>query len=188
MPTPLPIGILLTPIVIAATAVATLVVLKGARAPRRLSLELGYQPDPGSSVSMTVSRYVGGHPAAAGPLPQPFVLLTTRHMAVFARRWGAKVFMIPWAKVEHVKLLDRAQMEMAAGSVRGLARGAVEAGEPEGQFLRVRFEDARGWWQNVIFELAPANRDEQVAAVERFWRNHDAGPEPDGAAPQPAAG
>lgn len=172
MPTPLPIGVLLSPLVIAATAIATLVVLKNTRAPRRLSFELGYQPDPGSSVSLTATRYVGGHPALPGPLSAPFMLLTTRHLAVFARRWGAKVFMIAWPKVEQIALLDRPQMEMALGSVRGLPRGAVEASLPEARFLRVRYEDDRGWWQNVIFELSAADGASQAEAVERFWRAH----------------
>jgi hypothetical protein len=169
MSTVLPIGVLLTPLVIAATAIATMAVLKSARTPRRLSAELGYSPDPGSSLSLTVARYVGGHPSAASPLAGPFLLLTTRHMAVFARRWGAKVFLIAWPKVEQVTLLDRAQMEMSIGSVRGLAPGALEASDPESRFLRVRFEDDRGWWQNVVFELCPTDCEEQTAAIERFW-------------------
>jgi hypothetical protein len=186
MPAPLPIGVLLSPIVIAATAVATMVVLKSARAPRRLSVELGYQPDPGSSISLSALRYVGGHPSLLAPLGSPFLLLTTRHLAVFARRWGAKVFLIPWSKVEQVTLLDRAQMEMAATAVRGLARGAVEASQPASRFLRVRFEDDRGWWQNVVFELADSDGDAQLEAVERFWRSHRL--DVDGITPQAAPG
>lgn len=186
MPAPLPLGVVIAPVVIAATAIATMVVLKGARAPRRLSAELGYQPDPGSSVSMTFTRYVGGHPALAQPLSAPFVLLTTRHLAVFARRWGAKVFMIPWAQVEHLTVLDRTQMDMAAGSVRGLARGAVEDSQPDARFLRLRIADERGWWQNVVFELAPACLAEQVEAVERYWQQHRDGLDDGGATPQAA--
>ena len=168
----LPIGVLLTPLVIAATAIATMAVLNGARAPRRLSAELGYQPEPGSSVSMTVARYVGGHPELATPLGSPFVLLTTRHLAVFARRWGTKAFLLPWPEIEDVAVLDREQMLLAAGSVRGLAKGAIEDGAPDARFLRVRFRDARGWWQNVLFELGAADAREQAETVETFWRTH----------------
>lgn len=181
MSAPLPIGVLLTPIVITVTTLATMAVLKGARAPRRLSAELGYQPEPGSSVSMTLARYVGGHPDVGRPIAEPFVLLTTRELAVFVKRWGSKALVIPWPKVEHVACLDRAQMDMAAGSVRGLTPNALAMSEPDAKFLRVRFEDHRGWWQNVIFELRVADAATQLEEVERYWRSHRGGTEPDGA-------
>jgi hypothetical protein len=38
----------------------------------------------------------------------------------------------------------------------------------------VRFADERGWWQNVVFELAATDSQEQFAAVERFWGAHRA--------------
>lgn len=160
------------PMVLAAMAVATMALTSGARGPRRVSAELGYNPDPAETVTMTLDRYVGGHPDVAAPSGAPHVLLTPLHLAVFARRWGAKLFLIPWPKVEAVTVLDRDKMVMAAASVRGLAAGALEAGAAEGEFLRVRFEDERGWWQNVVFELGGPHAKEQSAEVERYWRQH----------------
>lgn len=178
MPQGLPLSILLAPLIIAGTAVATMIMFNGVRGPRRVSQELGYQPDPTDSLSMTVNRYVGGHPELATPAPSPFLLLTTRHLAVFARRWGAKLFVIPWPKVEAVTLLDRPLMDLAVASVRGLSRGAMDEASPDGSFIRVRFEDDRGWWQNVIFEVGPGHGSQQLAEVERFWRQHKSAEEP----------
>jgi hypothetical protein len=66
-------------------------------------------------------------------------------------------------------------MEAAAIAVRGLAPGAIEATDPEARFLRVRYLDERGWWQNVVFELAPALAAQQVAEVEGYWEKYHQG-------------
>lgn len=178
MPAALPLPVLLAPFVIAAIAVALMLVLSGPRSPRRVNAELGYKPDPRACVSMDVARYVGGHPDLATPFPKPWLLMTERHLGLFARRWGAKLFLIPWEKVEHVALLDRQQMEQAAIAVRGLTPGAIEQGAPDNAFLRVRFEDERNWWQNVVFELPAPMASNQLAEIERHWQAHRHGAAP----------
>jgi hypothetical protein len=124
---------------------------------------------------MTLARYVGGHPDLDVPVTRPYVLLTHKHLGAFARNWGVKLFLIPWQHVEAVAVLTRAQMEAAAIAVRGLAPGAIEATDPEARFLRVRYLDERGWWQNVVFELAPALAAQQVAEVEGYWEKYHQG-------------
>lgn len=172
MPSTLPLTVLLTPIVIAITAVATMMALRGARPPRRLSDELGYQPDQSTTVSLTLDRYVGGHPAVGVPQAKPFMLLTSRDLALFTRRWGSKLFAIPWQKIEDVTFLEPGQMAMAAGSVRGLAPNALESAAPESNFLRVRFEDERGWWQNMVFEIGPGLGHQPRDEVMTYWQRH----------------
>jgi hypothetical protein len=165
----LPLSVLVAPFVIAATAIAMMAALSGSRAPRRLVSELGYKPDPAQALSLTAARYVGGHPELGFPVPRPFMLLTDRHLAVFARKWGVKLFMIPWEKVELISVLDRQQLDAAALAVRGLAPGAIAESAANGWFLRVRYEDERQWWQNVIFELPAALGQNQAQEIERFW-------------------
>jgi hypothetical protein len=164
---------LLVPIVIAATTVAFMMWFSG-RAPKRPVQTLDYKPDPTTSLSMTLARYVGGHPAIPTPVASPFALLTDRHLALYARRGGAMLFQLAWDKVEQVTALDRAQMEAASASVRGLVPDAFEASPPEARFLRIRFEDERGWWQNVVLELAPAHADEQEREVTAYWESYGA--------------
>lgn len=166
----LPMQFLIAPFVIAATAVAMMAALSGSRTPRRLALELGYRPDPARAFSLTIARYVGGHPAIGYPVLRPFMLLTDRHLALFARRWGVKLFMIPWDQVELISVLSREQLDQAAPSVRGLAPGALDGAASDGTFVRVRFTDERHWWQNVIFELPAIKGPSQGAEIERFWR------------------
>ena len=189
MSTSVPLTVLIAPFVIALMAVALMILVTGnrtgrtIRGPRPAGQELGYAIDAADAVSLTPARYVGGHPDRAQPMPSPYLLLTSRDLAVFARKAGALAFTIPWAKVETLTRLDAKQMAMAAAGVRGLAEGALEDLAPEAAFVRVRFEDERGWWQNVVFELAGAYADEQHQAIARAWR--DRAPEPPAEAPGP---
>lgn len=178
----LPPSLLFAPIFIAMAAIAVMIGLSGSKGPRRLSNELGYRLEPGAATGMTLARYVGGHPDLDVPVGKPYVLLTHQHLGAFARSWGVKLFLIPWQHVEAVAMLPRAQMEAAAIAVRGLAPGAIEASAPESQFLRVRYKDERGWWQNVVFELAPALAAQQFAEVQTFWQKYHQG-EADAIAP-----
>ncbi|MNS24362.1 hypothetical protein D3C72_562080 [compost metagenome] len=183
----LPLPYLVVPVFIALTAVAAMIGFQGAKTPRRLSTELGYKPEPNAALSMTPGRYVGGHPDLEGPVAKPHVVLTHRHLAAFARAWGVKLFAIPWNKIEAVSTLTRQQMEAAAIAVRGLRPGAIDAADPEARFVRVRYQDERGWWQNVILELAPAHAPQQAQEIESFWARYkdvpDPAPEPDAKAP-----
>lgn len=181
----LPIHLLVAPMLIALAAVAAMIGLSGAKTPRRLTSELGYKPDPAAAMSMTLARYVGGHPDLAPPVGKLYVMLTHRHLAAFTRAWGVKLFLVPWNKVEAVTVLDRAQMEAASIAVRGLQPGAIEASAPDATFVRVRYQDARGWWQNVILELAPDMAGQQVEAIQRFWAEHRDQPDPEPAAVTP---
>lgn len=176
MPTSISSQVLLAPLVIAVTTVAFMLLVSKNRGEAREGAKLGYKPDAAQSLSMTLARYVGGHPAVAAPLASPFVLLTDRHLVLYARRGGALVFEIPWPTIDQVTVLDRPQMEAAAVAVRGLAPGALDGASPDGRFLRVRFEDERGWWQNVVFELAPPHDDEQAREVTAFWERHREAP------------
>lgn len=197
MSTSLPLTVLIAPFVIALMAVAFMILFSGgrqakaSRGPRPAGQELGYAIDANDAVSLTPARYVGGHPERAMPMPSPYLLLTRRDLAAFARKGGPLVFSIPWAKVETMTRLDAKQMAMAAAGVRGLAEGALEDIAPEAAFVRVRFEDERGWWQNVVFELAGTYADEQHQALARAWRDReqaapDAAPEGGPAAPTDA--
>ncbi len=182
MQSSLPLSVLLAPFVIALMAVAIMILFTGGRAgrlvrgPRPAGQELGYAVVGSDAVSLTPTRYVGGHPDRGMPLPSPYVLLTPRDLAVFARKNGALVFAVPWAKVEKIARLDAREMAMAAASVRGLAPGALEELAPDAAFVRVRYEDERGWWQNVVFELAGTYADDQHAALARAWRERQAEP------------
>jgi hypothetical protein len=177
----LPPVLLVAPMVIAVAAIAVMIGVTGSRAPRRLTTELGYRVEPGSATGMTLARYVGGHPDLDVPVGKPYVLLTHKHLAVFARHWGMKLFAMPWPQVEQVTMLSRDQMEAAAIAVRGLAPGAFESAAPESQFLRVRYMDERGWWQNVIFELSATAAAQQLAEVQAFWQKFRQ--QPDGETP-----
>lgn len=172
MPSSISTEVLLTPIVIAATTLALMMWYSNTRGGAREPATLSYKPDTASSLSMTLARYVGGHPQLGQPLATPFGLLTERELVLYARRGGPLLFQMPWPKIDQITVLDRPQMEAAAVAVRGLAAGAVEAASPEARFLRVRFEDERGWWQNVVFELAPPHADEQAREVMAFWERH----------------
>lgn len=180
MQSTLPLTVLVAPFVIALMAVAFMVLFTGGRTgrlvrgPRPADQELGYAVSGSDAVSLTPARYVGGHPDRALPLPSPYVLLTPRDLAVFARKAGPLVFAVPWGKVETISRLDATQMGMAAASVRGLAPGALEELAPDAAFVRLRFEDERGWWQNVVFELAATYADDQHAALARAWRERQA--------------
>lgn len=182
MQSTLPLPVLIAPVVIALMAVAFMILFTGGRAgrqvrgPRPAGQELGYAVSGQDAVSLTPARYVGGHPDRGMPLPSPYVLLTPRDLGVFARKNGPLVFAVPWAKVETITRLDAQQMAMAAAGVRGLAEGALDDLAPDATFVRVRFEDERGWWQNVVFELAAAFADEQHAAVTRAWEARQAAP------------
>ena len=175
----LPPHLLVAPLFIAVAAIAAMIGLTSSKTPRRLSSELGYKPDAGAAISMTPARYVGGHPDLEMPVPKPHVLLTHRHLAAFARAWGVKLFLIPWNKVEAIAVLSRSQMEAAAIAVRGLQSGAIEASAEGAEFVRVRYQDERGWWQNVIFELATANAGQQAQEIQRFWEQHRDQPDPE---------
>ena len=176
MSTSLPLQVLLAPLVIAITTIATMLLLNGARAPRRVSAELGYTPDAEASVAMTVGRYVGGHPAAPAPHHRPYMLLTPQHLALFAGRWGQKVFLVPWEKVELMNVLSREEVGRIAGTVRGLPDGILEEAPEETFYLRVRFEDDRGWWQNMLFELDPALAGQQGEEALGYWKQRQADP------------
>lgn len=179
MQSSLPLSVLIAPFVIALMAVAFMVLFSGARTPRLArgprpaGQELGYAVSGADAVSLTPARYVGGHPDRAAPMPSPYVLLTPRDLAVFPRKDAPLAFAIPWAKVETMTRLDAKQMAMAAAGVRGLAPGALDDLAPEAAFVRVRYEDDRGWWQNVVFELAGAYADEQHGAMAKAWRNRE---------------
>lgn len=175
----LPLQVLIAPLVIAATAIATVIVLNGARGPRRMSSELGYTPDPQASVAMTVGRYVGGHPALTAPLHRPYMLLTPQHLALFARRFGQKIFLVPWEKVELISLLSREEATRIAMTVRGLPAGLLEQAAEETVYMRVRFEDDRGWWQNMLFELDPALAGQQGEETLEYWKQRQAAPPTD---------
>lgn len=177
----IPLHMLVAPVLIALAAVAAMVGFSGAKAPGRLSGDLGYKPDPAQVLSLTLARYVGGHPDVAAPIAKPYVMLTHRHLAAFTRARGAKLFLVPWNKVEAVTLLDRAQMEAAAIAVRGLQAGAIEAAPAEARFARVRYQDERGWWQNVVLELSSELASEQADEIQRFWVAHrdESDPEPE---------
>lgn len=170
MSTGVPLQVLIAPIVIAVTAVATMMLMNGARSPRRVSSELGYAPDPATSLSLTLGRYLGGYPGLPQPFPKPFMLLTHEHLALFARRWGPLIARIGWDKVEHVTVLNRQEAEAAALAVRGLATGAFDGAPDDALYVRVRFEDERGWWQNMLFELSDAQARAMADEVIRHWQ------------------
>ena len=172
MPSSISTEVLLAPIVIAVTTIALMLWHSQSRGPARESAKLDYKPNTDTSLSMSLARYVGGHPVLAMPLAGPFALLTEKDLVVYARKGGPLLFQMPWAKIDQVTVLDRPQMEAAAVAVRGLAPGALGDGGPEARFLRVRFEDERGWWQNVVFELAPPHGEEQAREVQAFWERH----------------
>lgn len=171
----LPVAVMLAPIVIAVMAVALMVLVTGGRetrgalGPRAATDELGYAVDAAEAVSLSPARYVGGHPQHQGPIGLPFVLLTPRDLAVFEKKGGSLAFALPWGKVEDLTSLTAAQMAMAASSVRGLATGALDDMAADARFVRVRFEDARGWWQNVIFELIGDHAEAQFEAIKGQW-------------------
>ena len=178
----MPLTVLIAPFVIALMAVAFMILFSGGRknpltrGPRPAGQELGYAVEASDAVSLTPARYVGGHPDRGAPMPSPYLLLTPKDLAVFARKGGALAFAVPWEKVEKVTRLDAKEMAMAASGVRGLTPGVLDDLAPEAAFLRVRFEDERGWWQNVVFELATAYADAQHVALERAWREQRAEP------------
>jgi hypothetical protein len=167
--------LLIAPFIIASMAVAAMILFTGGRegrqaaGPRSASQTLGYDVDAKTSVSLTLARYVGGHPDAAQPIAQPFLLLTGRDLAMYRRKGMPVVLTVPWAKVDNISRLSAAQMGMAAASVRGLAPGVLDDLAPDATFARVRFEDERGWWQNVVFELAPTFEDLQFEELNGTW-------------------
>lgn len=174
--------VLLAPLVIAGMAVAFMIVVTGGRetrdaaGPRSADKALGYGVDAQDAVSLAPARYVGGHPDVAAPLTQPYVLLTARDLALFRRKGLPVAFAIPWSAVETITRLTAEQMAMAAGSVRGLAPGALDDLDPGAIFARVRFADERGWWQNVVLELAPGFAEQQLEELTGRWHLAKAGP------------
>lgn len=165
--------VLIAPFILAGMAVAGMILMTDGRMAMRkrsAAQALGYDVDEKHAVALTPARYVGGHPDLARPLDQPYVLLTDRDLALFQRNGMPTLFTVPLAKVEEITTLTAEQMAMAAGTVRGLAPGALEDLAPGATFARVRFEDDRGWWQNVVFELAPAFADVQLKELNEAWR------------------
>lgn len=168
--------VLLAPLIIAGMAVAFMILFSGGREGRQANgaksadQTLGYKVDAKTSVSLTPARYVGGHPDQAQPIAQPFLLLTERDLALYRRKGMPVSFTVAWAKVDQITRLNGEQMAMAAASVRGLVPGAIEDLAADAAFARVRFEDERGWWQNVVFELAPTYADQQFEEIEGNWR------------------
>ncbi len=164
--------ILIAPFVLAGMAVAGMILLTDGRfalRPQSASKSLGYDVDEKHAVALTPARYVGGHPDVAPPIAQPYVFLTDRDLAVYRRNGMPVLFMVPWAKVDQISRLTAEQMTMAAASVRGLVPNALDDLAPDALFARVRFEDERGWWQNLVFELAPAFADVQIEELMGAW-------------------
>jgi hypothetical protein len=81
-------------------------------------------------------------------------------------------FGITWASVEQIVTLDAGQMRYAAGSVRGMAADAIPEDGGDATYLRIRYQDERGWWQHTVFELDPAHSAAQAEAVIAAWREH----------------
>ncbi len=82
------------------------------------------------------------------------------------------LFHIDWNTIEEIKTLDRPQMEAAAVSVRGMAPNALDAASPDATFVRIRFEDERGWWQHLVLELTPPHGEEQRQELLADWERH----------------
>ncbi|MEB3198819.1 MAG: hypothetical protein VKP62_16625 [Candidatus Sericytochromatia bacterium] len=169
----LPLSILFAPFVLAGMAVAAMNLFarapeeRGGGTPRADAAPT--EPAGPVRVTLTPQRYVGGHPDAAGPLPQPWMEVREDGLTLWGGARRQRVWSIPWASVEEIKALSAHEMQAAAASIRGLQAGALAADDETGAYLRIRHIDARGWWQHTVLELDPSCAADQQNAVREGW-------------------
>ncbi|MEB3223441.1 MAG: hypothetical protein VKS61_15305 [Candidatus Sericytochromatia bacterium] len=185
----LSLSVLLAPVVIAVMAVALMNVFGR---PTDRQGESGAAGEPAGAtpvptragpegrprLTLTPARYVGGHPARPAPTEAPLVALHDDGLWVASASRREPAFGIPWAAIEQVATLDASQMQFAAGSVRGLAPGALPGDRPEATYVRIRHQDDRGWWQHSVFELDPAHAAAQAESLQGAWEAHRPAPQP----------
>lgn len=185
----LPLAVLLSPVVIAAVAIAVMNLFgrdEDAPAEPQPTRETPKPPAWGAGpvaspfswpkVTLTPARYVGGHPERAGETLSPLVALDEVSLRVAPGPRREPPFAVGWAEIEAIDVLDARQMRFASGSVRGLAPEAIPEERPDALYLRIRHIDPNGWWQHTVFELDADHAEAQAEAVREAHRQHRPGP------------